>query len=176
MDRITGKPETRTHLRGSQLTGKDNPVIRFRGKLDTLAALIMEAQLLGEERKNQAFVNDLREILEFVRGILSAEYRESPLGEFRLLNLSSGELRERSHHPERYFGRKHLLIDHTMGALSVRLNLLRSAVRETELAAAAALGDREDIAEALNRLSSLFYILMYKYLPGDYSSPGSAGI
>ena len=43
----------------------------------------------------------------------------------------------------------------------LQLNRLRTQIRETELAAAAAFGrDREDILRALNRLSSLVYILM----------------
>ena len=181
---LDSKPEMLTHLYGNQLTEKDNPVIRFRGKLDTLSAMILEAQVLGEEKGNTTFVRDLQEILQFVRGLLPAEYKGSSVGEFRVLGLSSRDLRERSHHPERYFGRKHLLTDYTMGALSTRLNLLRTAARETELAAVSAFKDeqdpaesrRPDIVEALNRLSSLFYILMYKYLPKNYSSAGSAGI
>lgn len=178
------KPEGLTHLYGNRLVEKDHPVIVFRGKLDKLCAMILEAQLLGEERENRTYVNDLQEILEFVRSLLPAEYNGAALKEFRILGLSSRDLRERSHHPERYFGRKHLLMDHTMGALSLRLNLLRTVAREAELAAVAALRDeadpakcrREDIVEALNRLSSLFYILVYKYLPKNYSAAGSAGI
>jgi ethanolamine utilization cobalamin adenosyltransferase len=178
------KPETLTHLHGSRLTEKDNPVIVFRGKLDKLTALILEAQVLGEEKENRAFTEDLSEILAFARGLLSAEYTGTPLGEFRVLGFSSGELRERSHHPEKYFGYKHLFIDHTLGVLSLRLNLLRTVTRETELSAVSAFRDeacpgksgRPDIVEALNRLSSLFYILMFKYLPENYSPAGSAGI
>jgi ethanolamine utilization cobalamin adenosyltransferase len=181
---LDSKPERLTHLHGNQLVEKDHPVIIFRGKLDKLAALILEAQVLGAERENRTYVNDLQEILEFVRSLLPAEYNGTSLGEFRVLGLSSRELRERSHHPEKYFGRKHLLMDYAMGALSVRLNLLRTVTRETELAAVTAFRDtedtskcrREDIVEALNRLSSLFYILMFKYLPKNYASTGSAGI
>jgi len=165
-----------THLYGNQLTEKDNPVIVFRGKLDKLCAAIMEAQLLGVEKENVDFINDMQEILEFVRSLLSAEYKGAPLGDFRLLGLSSGDIRERSYHPEKYFSRKHLLMHHSMGALCLRLNLLRTTVRETELAAVTALRDRKDIVETLNRLSSLFYILIYKYLPKDYLPIGDAGI
>ena len=178
------KPEELTHLCGNQLTEKDNPVIIFRGKLDKLCAVILEAQLLGEEKENRAYVNDLQEIMNFVRTILPAEYKGTPLGDFRILGLSSRDLRERSQHPDRYFGRKHLLMDVGIGPLSLRLNLLRTVVREVELAAITAFRDssapsrsrREDIIEALNRLSSLFYILMYKYLPKNYSGTGSSGI
>jgi len=170
------KPETMTHLYGNQLTEKDHPVIVFRGKLDNLCAMIMEAQLLGAEKENIEFINDMQEILEFVRSLLPAEYKGVPLGDFRLLGLSSSEIRERSYYPEKYFGRKHLLMHHSMGALCLRLNLLRTTVRETELAAVKALRDRKDIVQALNRLSSLFYVLIYKYLPKDYSPAGDAGI
>jgi ethanolamine utilization cobalamin adenosyltransferase len=183
-EKLDSKPEELTHLSGYQLTEKDNPVIIFRGKLDKLCAMILEAQVLGEEKENRAFVDDLQEIMDFTRTILPAEYKGSPLGEFRILGLSSRELRERSQHPDRYFGRKHLLMDCNMGVLTVRLNLLRTVVREAELAAVTAFHDptapsksrRADIVEALNRLSSLFYILMYKYLPRDYSPSGKAGI
>jgi len=155
---------TLTCLYGNQLTEKDNPVIVLRGKLDKLCAMILEAQILGTEKENAAFVNDMQEILDFVRSLLSAEYKGVPLGDFRLLGLSSSDAREQSHDPEKYFGRKHLLMHHSMGALCLRLNLLRTIVRETELAAVTAMRDRrKDIVEALNSLSSLFYILIYKY-------------
>jgi ethanolamine utilization cobalamin adenosyltransferase len=157
-------------------------VIAFRGKLDKLCALILEAQALGVEKGNRGFVNELQEILGFARSLLPAEYNSTPLGEFKLLGFSSGELRERSHNPEKYFGRKHLLMHHSMGVLCLRLNLLRTVTRETELAAVATLKCsedtrnpedtrhcRENMVEALNRLSSLFYILIYKYLPKNCS-------
>jgi ethanolamine utilization cobalamin adenosyltransferase len=178
------KPEELTHLYGNRLTEKDNPVIVFRGKLDTLCAMILEARLLGIEKENPAFANDMQEILEFTRTILPAEYKGTPMGEFRVLGLSSSEVQEQSQHPDRYFGHKHLLMDSNMGPLSVRLNLLRAFVREVELAAVTVFKDpdspfksrRVDIVEALNRLSSLFYILIYKYLPAGYSPSGDAGI
>jgi len=188
------KPEDMTHLYGNRLIEKDNPVVIFRGKLDSLCAMILEAQVLGEEKENRGFVNDLQGILEFVRSLLPVEYNCVSLGEFRILGYSAKELRERSNNPEKYFDRKHLLLHYSMGALSLRLNLLRAAARETELAATAMLRDpitynsaacesqdiagscRKDIVKALNRLSSLFYILIYKYLPEDYSPTGESGI
>jgi len=186
------KPEEMTHLYGNRLTEKDNTVILLRGKLDNLCAMILEAQILGEEKENRDFVNDLQEILEFVRLLLNVEYKCVPLGEFKILGYSSKELRERSHNPEKYFGQKHLLMHYSMGALSLRMNLLRTAAREVELAAVIVLREpvvcnhapgepqdtvkrcREDIVKALNRLSSLFYILIYKYLPKDYTPVGTA--
>ena len=184
------KPDHLTHLRGNLLVEKDDPVIAFRGKLDTLCAAILEAQLLGQQMETPAFVADLREILDFTRSILPAEYKERPMGEFRLLGLTASELRERCRHPERHLGRRHLLADMDMGALSLRLNLLRTLAREAEIAAVAAFrppspypdshrptpNPRPDIIEALNGLSSLLYVLTYKYLPAGYCAKGDPGI
>ena len=156
---------------------KDNPVIVFRGKLDKLNAMILEAQLLGEEKENPGFVNDILGILDFTRSLFTVEYKNITPGEIRILGLSSSEIQEQSHHPEKYFGREHILINSSMGALCLRLNLLRTVTRETELAAVAVLRESEEdaaeslqyITEALNRLSGLFYILIYKYLPDNYT-------
>jgi ethanolamine utilization cobalamin adenosyltransferase len=175
------KSESMTHLQGNHLVYKDHPVIIWRGKLDSLTALIIEAQELGAEQGNQAFVEDLQEILGFVRSLLPCEYKNIPLKPVQLLGFSSEEIRDRSHNPRKYYGYPHILCDFRMGSLSIRLNRLRTAVRETELAAAAAFRsgngtpNREDIIEALNRLSSLFYILMYTYLPKGFT-PDAAGI
>ena len=52
------------------------------------------------------------------------------------------------------------------GTVIARLNRARCAAREAELAAAAAFSDREgnptrvDILQALNRMSSMLYLLM----------------
>jgi ethanolamine utilization cobalamin adenosyltransferase len=175
------KPEAMTHLSGNNLVYKDHPVIIWRGKLDSLAAMIIEAQALGREKDNREYVNDLQEILEFIRRLLPCEYKNTPVEEFKLLGLTAEELKARSHDPLKYYGHKHILIEYRMGALCVRLNTLRTASRETELAAAAAFKGpdgkpvREDIIRALNRISSLFYIMIFKYLPKGFT-PRSAGI
>jgi ethanolamine utilization cobalamin adenosyltransferase len=175
------KPEAMTHLLGNNLVYKDHPRIIWRGKLDSLTAMILEAQVLGWEKDNREYVNDLQEILEFLRRLLPCEYKDMPVEEFRLLGLTAQELKARSHDPLKYYGYKHILIEYRMGALCIRLNTLRTAVREAELAAVAAFKDpegkptREDIIKALNRISSLFYIMIFKYLPKGFT-PRPAGI
>ncbi|MDR1490420.1 MAG: hypothetical protein LBS65_08075 [Desulfovibrio sp.] len=175
------KPEDLTHLQGNRLVRKDHPVIVWRGKLDSFTACIMEAQVLGEKLAAQRFVEELQEILEFSRRLLSCEIRGAEVEEFRLLGLTADDLRARSHHPEKFFGYRHMLVSHKMGPLCIRLNTLRTVAREVELAAVAAFKDaegrtgREDIVRALNRLSSLFYIMMYRYLPAGFT-PEHAGI
>jgi ethanolamine utilization cobalamin adenosyltransferase len=178
---LDAKPEGMTHLLGNNLVYKDHPVIIWRGKLDSLTAMIMEAQVLGWEKDNREYVNDLQEALEFIRRLLSCEYKNIPVEEFKLLGLTAEELKARSHDPLKYYGCKHILIEYRMGPLCVRLNSLRAASRETELAAAAAFKGpdgkptREDIVKALNRISSLFYIMIFKHLPKGFT-PRSAGI
>lgn len=165
------KPESLTHLKGRQLVRKDHPVIIWRGKLDSLAARIVEAQVCAWQSGRQDCVDDLQEILDFTRRLLACEIRGQEVEDWNLLGLSAADLRERSHDPVKFFGRRHLLVTYTLGPLAVSLNTLRTLVREAELAAAAAFKDsaghstRDDLIRALNRLSSLFYILMFKYLP-----------
>ncbi len=165
------KPENMTHIRGNLLVSKTHPRIVFRGKLDSLEAKIMETQIVAEEMGRSDVVSDLEEIYGFVRGILSAEVNEKPLGEFKLLGMDSGRLRYVSHHVHEEFGIGHYVPSYTMGKLCVALNALRTLVRETELAAAQAFSgdpgkERLDIIEALNRLSSCVYIVYCRVLSG----------
>ncbi|MDR1657623.1 MAG: cobalamin adenosyltransferase [Deltaproteobacteria bacterium] len=175
------KPEAMTHLTGRRLVAKNHPVIIWRGRLDSLCASIINAQLTGIDCGREDFVSDLEEILEFVRALLPAELRGKPVPQFLLAGLDAQAVRERSHNPQKFFGHSHMKSTCRMGPLPVALNLLRTMVRETELAAATAFIDsdghcsREDIVMALNRLSSLFYVLMFKYLPAGFT-PESSGI
>ena len=66
-----------------------------------------------------------------------------------------------------------VLPDCTMGRDYALLNQIRTAVRETEVAAAEAFRvgaryTRGDIIEELNRLSSAIHIMMCMYLAGQY--------
>ena len=174
------KPEDMTHLRGRRLVRKDHPVIVWRGRLDSFCARLMEAQVLGLREGRPDFANELGEVLDFCRGLLAAEIKGQEVDDFRLLGLSSADLRERSHHPAKFFGHPHILMSCKMGPLAVASNALRAEIREVEAAAAAAFGSpglprRDDLILALNRLSSLFYILVYRYLPKDFR-PEGAGI
>ncbi|MDR1676954.1 MAG: cobalamin adenosyltransferase [Deltaproteobacteria bacterium] len=175
------KPEGLTHLTGRRLVAKNHPIIRFRGRLDSLCARLISAQLIGVQLNRDDYVQDLEEILNFVRILLPCELRNEKVPEMRLCSWEAQEIKERSHNPLTYFGHRHMKSTWKMGPLSVALNELRTMVRETELAAAEAFQDknglteREDIIKALNRLSSLFYVLMFKYLPEGFV-PEPSGI
>ncbi|WP_164214830.1 cobalamin adenosyltransferase [Virgibacillus sp. YIM 98842] len=170
------KPEHMTALHSNLLVYKDHPRIIFRGKLDSLEAKMIEAQWNIAENNYSSLADDLSEVLGFVREILRAEVLEEDLGEFRLLHMDEKEIREMSHHPEKYFGIGDFTPDFQMGAGIVALNAVRTAVRETELAAYQAFKKedgttaRDDIILALNRLSSLCYCLMVKFRAGHYKA------
>jgi len=125
-------------------------------------------------------VDDLQVIVEFVRRLLRHEITGNEVADFNLLGLDADGLRERSHNPKKYFGHSHMLVSYKMGPLCIALNTLRAMVRETELSAAIAFKEadgkvgRDDIIRALNRLSSLLYILMFKYLPLDFMPESSS--
>ncbi|MEJ8553332.1 cobalamin adenosyltransferase [Tepidibacter sp. Z1-5] len=169
------KPEYMTQLYKNKLVFKDNKLIKLRGKLDSLQSEILKAQIYADKMKLDKLVKDLQEILDFVRNILKCEIIDEAIEEFNLLNMNETELRDISHHPKKYFGIDHLFtIDYKLGEVVVILNSLRSLVRETELVAYSAFKNeegkvvREDIIKALNRLSSLMYIMIFKYLKGNY--------
>jgi ethanolamine utilization cobalamin adenosyltransferase len=165
------KPEYMTHLEGSRLVPKNHGRIAFRGMVDSLEAEVMEAQVLASSLGEGWYCERLGEVLNCLRNILAAEVKETPLPEFRLFGLSAGELRAQSHDVQGAFGMAHPVPEYTMGPLAVRLNTLRTRLREGELLAVrtfwapAADGTpegrcgREDIILSMNRLSSALYWL-----------------
>ena len=82
------------------------------------------------------------------------------------LGLTQEELRSHSHRPQDFYGQPHFMPSAADGQAMARLNRARCAAREAELSAAEAFSDREgkptrvDILRALNRMSSMIYILM----------------
>jgi len=168
--RLAEKPEDMTHLRGGVLVPKTHPRIALRGGLDSLQASV----LLLQTECGGALREDLDSVLQFVRAILGAEVKDEPLRETELLGLSHSEVRRQSHDVRGVFGMDHLIPDCSMGPTALRLNLLRTQVREVELAAARAFpeGERMDIIEHLNRLSSGVYILFCREVSGYYRTNG----
>ena len=155
------KPEHMTHLNGEVLVPKTHPRIRFRGKMDTL-----EAELLLCQMAEPALKAPLGEVLELARQILRCDVLEEPLRREKLCGLTEEQQRRHSHFPQEYYGQPHFMPAAEDGAAVLRLNRVRCAVREAELAAAEAFRDREgaptrpDLLRAMNRMSSMLYILM----------------
>ena len=158
---ILEKPEEMTHLWGDVLVPKDHPRIRFRGTMDTL-----EAELLLCQLNHPKLVGQVGEILELARRMIRCEVLEEPLETGRLCGLTEDEQRQRSHRPQDFFGIPHFMPAASDGAAVLALNKCRCAARAAELAAVGAFVDgdgkatRRDILRALNRMSSMIYVLM----------------
>jgi len=162
------KPEHMTHLHGDVLVSKTHPRIRLRGKLDTLEAELILCQLSCEELKEP-----VGEILSLARRIIRCEVLEEPLEQQLLCGLTEQELRSHSHFPQEYYGQPHFMPSAGDGIVIARLNRARCAAREAELAGVEAFLDREgnvtrpDILRAMNRMSSMLYILMIRQKAGS---------
>lgn len=155
------KPEHMTHLAGDILVPKDHPRILFRGKLDTFQAeLLLAGQCPGAPRAQ------LGEILALARRIIRCEVMDEPLVQEPLCGLTQEEIHRRSHFPQDYYAQPHFAPGMDDGAVLLWLNRARCAAREAELAAVTAFRDREgnptrlDILQAMNRMSSMLYLLM----------------
>ena len=157
------KPEYMTHLNGDVLVRKTHPRIRFRGAIDDL-----EAETLLCQQEIPGYKQPLQEILELARKLIRCDVLEEPVGEVILCGMSQQEQRQRSHFPQDYYGIPHFMPSCEDSREILLLNRLRSIARKAELLAVDAFSDREgnptrlDILQAMNRMSSMLYILMLR--------------
>lgn len=158
---VEEKPEHMTHLNGEILVPKTHPRIRFRGKMDTLEAELICCQLIPGAPEGV-----LGEILDLARKIVRCDVLEEPLEQDTLCGLTQAEQRKRSHMPQDYYGQPHFMPQAADGPVIAGLNRARCLARAAELGAVEAFSDREgnllreDIPRALNRMSSMLYLLM----------------
>ena len=156
------KPEQMTHLNGDILVYKTHPRIAFRGAVDTLEAELLWAEFSLED----PYAHCLGQILSQARELIRREVMDEPVDQGPLCGLTPEELRSRSHRPQDYYGQPHFMPAATDGKTVLLLNRCRTAVRAAELAAVRAFTDeagncsRTDLIQALNRMSSMVYILM----------------
>lgn len=156
------KPENMTHLNGNILVSKTHPRIAFRGAVDTLEAELLLAQFSLED----PYAHCLEQILAQARELIRCEVLDQPVARDTLCGLTAQELRSRSHRPQDFYGQPHFMPSAADGRTVLLLNRCRTAVRAAELAAVRAFTDeagncsRTDLIQALNRMSSMVYILM----------------
>ena len=159
---VSEKPEDMTHLNAEFLVKKTHPRIRFRGAMDTLEAELLLCQLQAEPLLRE----QLGQVLALARNIVRWDVLEEPAKETSLCGLNQQELRQRSHRPQEYYGQPHFMPSAEDGPMILWLNRCRCAARTAELLGAEAFADREgratrvDLLTALNRMSSMLYILM----------------
>ena len=156
------KPEHMTHLNAEVLVPKTHPRILFRGAMDTLEAELLLAQV----ELCKPYDKQTGQILEFARQIIRCDVLDQPVPEEKLCGLTEQEQRSRSHRPQDFYGQPHFMPAAADGKALLQLNRARCAARAAELAAVAAFSDREgnptrpDILKAMNRMSSMIYIVM----------------
>ncbi len=156
------KPEHYTHLRGNILVPKTHPLIALRGAVDTLEAEL----LLAQQAAPSPFDEKIGQVLSLARNLIRWEVMEEPVTETTLCGLTPEQLREHSHRPQDFYGQPHFMPEVTDGPALLQLNRARTAARAAELAAVHAFtcSDgtllRQDLLIAMNRMSSMIYILM----------------
>lgn len=157
------KPEHMTHLNGEILVPKTHPRIRFRGGIDTLESAILLCQ-----NRYTALEQPLQQVLELARRLIRCDVLDEPVGDFALCGLTQEQQREQSHFPQKHFGIAHFMPDCRDTGMILELNKLRCLTRNAELLAVEAFADqqgiptRTDILQAMNRMSSMLYILMLR--------------
>ena len=165
---VTEKPEHMTHLHGNVLVMKTHPRIAFRGAIDTLEAELLLAKIV----LCKPYDGQVGEVLEFARRLIRCDVLDEQVGDEKLCGLTAEELRTRSHRPQEFYGQPHFMPAAGDGEGILRVNRARCAARAAELSAVAAFSDREgnptrpDILKALNRLSSMLYIIMIQLKAG----------
>lgn len=168
------KPEHMTHLDHNTLVRKDHPRIRFRGMIDRIEAEILVCQYHAVQCGHVQLTMDLQEMLEFVRRLIPCDVLGKAVEEVNLCGYSADELREHSHYPEKYYGQPHFMASVADDPALLFVNRLRTVVRQAELAGYEAFKNydgtvkRPDIILAMNRLSSLCWIMMIKLKAGCY--------
>jgi ethanolamine utilization cobalamin adenosyltransferase len=168
------KPEHLTALRGTVLVEKSHKAIRLRGRIDSLEAKITLTQLRFLSLGLAKGADELGETLEYVRQLMRAEVLGEELPEQALFGMDEAEMRSRSHTPKKYYGIQHFFASAKEGEAVALLNALRAETREVELVAYEAFRtesgepERPDIVRALNRLSSAYYIMMFKAKTKEY--------
>lgn len=169
------KPEHMTQLHGNILVPKDDPRILFRGKLDSLQAMIVLYQaVLNSQGKNKSMIEDLDSVLSVLREMMRCDVLDLEFKNETIIGLTHEQIHECSHNPMKFFKIKQMTLpDYNMGIEYALLNNIRTAVRETEVAAVQAFRSgtkytRPDIVQELNRLSSAMHIMMCMYLAGEY--------
>lgn len=167
------KPEEMTSLYENQLVYKNHPRIILRGYLSELRAklLVYMHELLSQGKLG--ILEDMKQVLHWVKALQRSEVTGDPVGELCFYAMTMSEVQKRSHNPKEYYNRGHLFglgFEENFDVLKV--NEYKAFVRRVEIAAfeAYSVGDkieREDFLKAMNRLSSVFYLIEHRILAGE---------
>jgi len=161
--------EQYTNLNGREIVHKGDERIEFKGKLDSLRALLAYVRYMLKE--DEDLYNKLGEIEELCVDIMIADTGAKKLENVKMFGYDAEILKEISNYPEKYFGINHFLPDGSYKESVILLNMLRTEVRSVERCACRAYKDDESkasIIKTLDRLSGAIYVLMLKQQGGAY--------
>lgn len=169
------KPEHMTQISGNILVNKTHERIIFRGKLDSLQAKWLVLQKEFESCENEKLNKDMESVTTFIKKMVLAEVLDIEFEEIKVLGESLDKIKEISHNPKKFFGMGHLFdISVKNSFIVLKLNEMRSISREAEISGVTAFSSERGIVEkremlkALNRLSSVIYVMMLKGEKGEY--------
>ena len=164
------KPDHMTQLNAGHFAVKTHPRIKFRGKLDTLHALVMLVAAEARRYQLPQLAQHLDTLAAYCREIQSAEYHARAVQPLALAGKTEAEIHDISHWPDKHLGLPHLTPGPDDHAILHWLNVLRATARETEILALEVFSmDKADLARALNRLSSGIYYLELLFKAGKMS-------
>lgn len=174
---LHAKPEHLTQIDAGHFAPKTSPRLVFRGRVDSLHALVMLTASVARRFELPELAQHLDTLAAYCREIMSAEYNLRPVSPLALLGKSEAELHEISHWPDRHLGIPHLVPGPHDHEILHWMNVLRTQSREVEVVALQAFppdaldpaGIGAGLARALNRLSSAVYVLELYFQAGKLS-------
>lgn len=169
------KPEHMTQIFNNILVKKDDKRIIFRGKLDTFKAKVLCLQKDFLKYNSKKLNDDMLSLSLFLKKMIISEILDNEFEEIEVLGMTLDKIKEVSHNPIKYFGRGHLFdISVQNNEIVLCLNELRALSREVEIYGISCFVDEKGTLEkpaflkALNRLSSVIYVMMLKGDKGEY--------
>jgi len=171
------KPEHMTQIDAQHYAPKTNPRLIFRGRVDSLHALVMLTAATARRFELPELARHLDTLAAYCREIMSAEYNRRLVAPLVLMGNTEEQLHDISHWPDKHLGIPHIVPGPQDHEILHWLNLLRTQCREVEINAIQIFPpddlqpDRlnESFARALNRLSSAVYVLELYFRSGRLS-------
>lgn len=151
----------RTHLDAENQVHKSHPRIELRGRMDTLiaAAVVVQTQFDPKNRLPETLKTGLADMKNWLWQMLCSEVSGQPLPALTVCGMTAQVLHSVCLDPMAHIGQGHVVPDAGLGPNVALLNWFRAQVRELEVLLAKT-GERDDLLEAANRLSTAAYVLM----------------
>jgi hypothetical protein len=126
------------------------------------------AQHLGDDTVRCIAMGPTDGLVRGMEAVATGGPISMPVGEITLCGLTEQQQRRQSHRPQDFYDQPHFMPEPEDGPAIAALNRARCAARAAELQGVDTFSDRDgcptrpDIVQALNRMSSMLYILMIR--------------